>query len=64
MTTQNSGSEPISGEERNDQVHYQHRYDHGRMPAYMKFVWIGYIVLMFWYVSRFLLDAVSAELGG
>jgi hypothetical protein len=64
VIAQNSESELITHEERNDQVHYQHRYDHGRMPAFMKFVWIGFIVLMFWYVSRFLLDAVGAEIGG
>lgn len=47
-----------------DESPYEMRYDHGRMPLFMKIVWVGFLVLATWYVVVNLLSAVGDELGG
>lgn len=59
----NSESDHTALPETNDQAPYGHQYGHGRMPVFMKLLWIGYLVLGTWYVATFLLDAVGQELG-
>jgi hypothetical protein len=46
-----------------DQEPYPFGYGHGRMPVFMKLVWVAAIAFMTWYVVRFLLTSVGAELG-
>ena len=60
MTDKNS----VSNHEGNDQLPHEFQYDHGRMPFFMKLVWVGYLVLATWYVVTFLLTSVGKELGG
>mgnify|MGYP003573906956 CR=1 FL=1 len=62
MTTPSSttDSDPAG----NDQVDYTFDYGDGRMPFFMKIVWLGFLVFGAWYVVRFLLEALGDELGG
>jgi hypothetical protein len=47
-----------------DQEPYPFGYGHGRMPLFMKLAWVAAIAFMTWYVVRYLLTSVGAELGG
>lgn len=60
---QNSESDSSTQRAAEDQSAYGFHYGHGRMPGFMKLLWIGYLVLGTWYVTSFLLDAVGQELG-
>lgn len=60
MTEKNSApAEPAD-----DQTPYRFEYGHGRMPFFMKLVWVGFLILATWYVVSFLLTAVGEDLGG
>jgi hypothetical protein len=39
-------------------------YDHGRMPLFLKLVWLGFLAFATWYVVSFLLTSLGRELGG
>ncbi len=45
-----------------DQKSYPFGYGHGRMPFFMKIVWVLFIALITWYSTAYLLEAVSKEL--
>ncbi len=47
-----------------DQRAHAFGYGHGRMPTFMKLVWIGFLAFATWYVVQFLLTSVGEELGG
>jgi hypothetical protein len=47
-----------------DQVGYDFQYDHGRMPFFMKVVWIVFLAFGTWYTVSFLLTALGEEMGG
>ena len=53
---------PSPAAEASDQVEYTFRYGHGRMPFFMKLVWIGFLAGATWYVVTFLLEALRTEL--
>ena len=38
-------------------------YGHGRMPLFMKLIWLGFLAFATWYVVQFLLTSVGEELG-
>ena len=61
MTTDSSPDPTIEAE---DQTPYQFRYGHGRMPWFMKVVWIGFLTFATWYTVTFLLEALERELAG
>jgi hypothetical protein len=46
-----------------DQAAYRYDYGHGRMPFFMKIVWLGFLAFGAWYVVGFLLAALGDELG-
>jgi hypothetical protein len=48
----------------NDQEPYAFSYGHGRMPVFLKIVWVAAIVFITWYIVKFLLTSVGAELVG
>ena len=50
--------------EGSDQVEMPFKYDHGRMPFFMKAIWIGFLAFGTWYVVVNLLEALSTEIGG
>ena len=58
MTEQNSTAEG------DDQSVYPFSYDHGRMPFFMKIIWLGFLVFGAWYVVRFLLESLGDDIGG
>ena len=58
MTEKNSAP----AEPGNDQVPYKFEYGHGRMPFFMKLVWVGFLALATWYIVANLLTAVGEEL--
>jgi hypothetical protein len=62
MTETNSGP-PDADAEGSDQLPVGHRYGHGRMPAFMKLVWLAFLAFGAWYTATFLLSALSTELG-
>ena len=47
-----------------DQKPYDFKYDHGRMPLFMKVVWVGFLIFATWYVVAYLLVSLGQELGG
>jgi hypothetical protein len=46
-----------------DQREQELEYGHGRMPLFMKLVWIAFLAFATWYVVQFLLTSVGEELG-
>ncbi|HMS15637.1 MAG TPA: hypothetical protein PKA37_02280 [Planctomycetota bacterium] len=48
--------------EGSDQNPYPFSYGHGRMPFFMKIVWVGFLIMTTWYVVTYLLEAVGQEL--
>lgn len=46
-----------------DQVEQPLAYGHGRMPLFMKFVWLAFLAFATWYVVEFLLTSVGREVG-
>ncbi|MFT7620679.1 MAG: hypothetical protein ACI97A_004337 [Planctomycetota bacterium] len=61
MTIESSEKTDQAGD---DQVPYDFEYDHGRMPFFMKIVWVGFIVLATVYIVNHLLTALSIEVSG
>jgi len=47
-----------------DQVEYPFTYDHGRMPMFMKLIWVGFFILATWYTVTYLLSSLAEELPG
>jgi uncharacterized membrane protein YccF (DUF307 family) len=45
-----------------DQRAYDFAYGHGRMPAFMKVVWLGFLAFGAWYVVAHLLTALADEM--
>ena len=39
------------------------RYGHGRMPLFLKLVWLAFLAFGTWYTVVYLLDALGSELG-
>lgn len=63
MTSQSTGDpEARTQAEAGDQSAYPFSYGHGRMPFFMKVVWIGFLIFATWYVVEFLLDALGREI--
>jgi hypothetical protein len=62
MTPSTPSSED-QGPSGSDQTDYPFDYGHGRMPLFMKIVWIAFLVFATWYVVQFLLTSVGTELG-
>lgn len=62
MTETNTGSTTAEAEG-DDQAPVAHGYGHGRMPVFMKLVWLAFLAFGAWYTVTFLLDALSTELG-
>ena len=62
MTEKNSADQAQAAA--SDQVPYPFAYDHGRMPVFLKIVWVAALAFMTWYIVRFLLTSVGAELAG
>jgi len=45
-----------------DQQPQAFAYGHGRMPLFMKFVWLAFLAFCAWYTVQFLLQALGREL--
>lgn len=57
-------SSPIETEvEGSDQKSYPFQYGHGRMPTFMKIVWIGFLIGATYYTVAYLLTSLQTELG-
>lgn len=66
MTTTNTTAEHDDASAANagdDQAPYEYHYGHGRMPFFMKLVWLAFLGFGAWYTVTFLLAALGAELG-
>ena len=61
--TNNSPASDEPAAEGDDQREHVFSYDHGRMPLFMKIVWLGFLAFATWYVVEFLLTSVGQELG-
>ena len=59
MTEKNSHPLPDEG---GDHTPIDFRYGHGRMPFFMKLVWIAFLAFCTWYVVSYLLVSVGEEL--
>lgn len=46
-----------------DQKPFEFGYGHGRMPLFMKVIWIGFLTFATWYLATNMLDALAIELG-
>ncbi len=53
-------TEPMTDDDQTP-VHYE--YGHGRMPFFMKIVWLGFLAFGAWYVVAFLLASLAEEIG-
>ena len=64
-TTETTGAAaPGTGDSRgNDQVPAEFAYGHGRMPFFMKLVWLAFLGFGAWYTVSFLLTALADEVG-
>ncbi len=62
-STDSTDAQTAHETESSDQVHYHHQYRHGRMPFFMKILWLGFLVFGAWYVSTYLLAALQSEVG-
>ena len=49
--------------EGNDHKPYDFKYDHGRMPLFMKLLWLAFLAFGAWYTVSFLLTELGEELG-
>ncbi len=63
MTEKNStqSTADVAGD---DDKMYEFGYGHGRMPLFMKIVWIGFLALSTWYIVANLLPALTGDIGG
>ena len=48
--------------EGDDQQSPTFQYGHGRMPAWMKLVWLAFLVFGAWYMVTYLLEALGGEM--
>lgn len=55
---------PTSSEEADDNTPFTFKYDSGRMPLFMKIIWVGFLILATYYITAYLLTALGEELGG
>ena len=60
MTTPTSDDARLA--EGDDQRPPTMHYGHGRMPLFMKLIWLAFLAFGAWYLSTFLLDALGREL--
>lgn len=67
MTSPSSSETQTSPEggdaEGSDHTIYHHQYRHGRMPFFMKVVWLGFLAFGAWYTAVYLLTALQDEIG-
>jgi len=68
LTTKNSTdgsrwSATAARAEADDNTMPEFEYGHGRMPFFMKLVWLAFLGFGTWYTVVFLLDALGTELG-
>lgn len=59
MTTPSSAD---PGSEGSDQRPPDFQYGHGRMPLFMKLVWLAFLAFGAWYLVTYLLEALGGEL--
>ena len=63
MTSTNSAmSDAVTTRLGDDQSPLEFAYGHGRLPFFMKLVWLGFLILATWYVVTYLLTSVGTEL--
>lgn len=63
MTSQSTGDPQARDRaEAGDQQAYPFSYGHGRMPFFMKIVWIGFLIFATWYAVTYLLEALGREI--
>ncbi len=61
--THDSPAPPDAETAGNDQARLPFGYGGGRMPFFMKIVWLLFLGFATWYVVSFLLTSVGQELG-
>jgi len=63
MTTPSSTDHAAAAEAttKDDQQPAVFQYGHGRMPFFMKLVWLGFLAFSAWYVVTWLLTALGEE---
>ena len=59
-STDESAADRAAGDDHKD---YPFAYGHGRMPFFMKLVWLGFLGFAAWYTITYLLEAVGTDLG-
>lgn len=57
-------TEPSTKADGDDQAAYAFEYGHGRMPFFMKLIWLAFLAFGAWYLVSFLLEALGDELAG
>jgi hypothetical protein len=63
MTSTPHGSPDPAEHGGDDQREHGFGYGHGRMPLFLKIIWISFLAFATWYVVQFLLTSVGEELG-
>ena len=54
--------EPADASAEDDQSPHTFAYGHGRMPFFMKLVWLGFLAFSAWYIVSYLLTSLGEEL--
>lgn len=52
-----------SSDRGDDQKPHEFSYGHGRLPFFMKIVWLGFLGFATWYTVQYLLTAAQQEIG-
>ena len=60
MTAKTTASEVEPGSD--DQTPSTFEYGHGRMPFFMKLVWLAFLAFAAWYTVEFLVASLGEEL--
>lgn len=63
MTEPSTQSPDLKQADEDEGVH-EFAYGHGRMPFFMKVVWVGFLIFATWYTVAYLLTALGEEVGG
>ncbi len=66
MTTPTSpepaAEQPVTDVRGDDQAPNPFQYGHGRMPFFMKIVWLAFLAFIAWYTVTFLLASLAEEI--
>jgi len=61
-TAGHAAGQPVADVRGDDQAPNPFQYGHGRMPFFMKIVWLAFLGFIAWYIVTFLLASLAEEI--